>query len=146
MKKQLQPIDAEAVLEEHSFKKTPLRLMLLEVLSLSSIPLPVTVLKRKTKKLGVDVGTIYRALHAFVEAEIVTELNVDKTKVLYELNRPQSHVHHIVCDSCNAVESIAFCVKSLDLQVVKQSRQFKKVHSHQLAFVGTCRKCLRAVR
>lgn len=146
MKKQLQPIDAEAVLEEHGFKKTPLRLLLLEVLSLSAIPLPVTVLKRKTKKLGADVVTIYRALHAFVEAELVTELNVDKTKVLYELNRPQSHVHHIVCDSCSAVESIAFCVKSLDQQVVKQSRQFKKVHSHQLAFVGTCRKCLRAVR
>jgi Fe2+ or Zn2+ uptake regulation protein len=146
MKKQMQPIDAEAVLEEHGFKKTPLRLLLLEVLSASAIPLSVAILKRKTKKVGADTATIYRALHAFVETEIVSALTVDKTKVLYQLNRPQVHVHHIVCDSCNAVESIPFCVKSIDQQAMKQSRQFKKVHSHQLAFIGTCRKCVRAVR
>ncbi|MDB5188835.1 MAG: ferric uptake regulator, Fur family [Candidatus Nomurabacteria bacterium] len=139
-------IDIEGTLEEHGFRKTPLRLLLLEVLAHASIPLPVSVLQRKTKKAGADTATIYRALHAFVEADIVTALTVDKTKVLYELNRPETHLHHIVCDSCNTVESISFCVRSIDQQVVKQSRQFKKVHSHQLAFIGTCRKCLRAVR
>ncbi len=142
----MQPIDAEGTLEEHGFKKTPLRLLLLEVLSASAIPLSVATLKRKTRKVGADTVTIYRALHAFVEADIVTALSVDAAKALYELNRPQSHVHHIVCDSCNAVESIPFCVKSIDQQAVKQSRQFKKIHAHQLAFTGTCRKCARAVR
>jgi Fur family ferric uptake transcriptional regulator len=146
MKKQLQPIDGETLLEEHGFKKTPLRLLLVEVLSLSSIPLSVTVLKRKTKKVGADLVTLYRALNAFEEAGIVTALTVDKTKKLYQFNRPETHLHHIVCDSCNAVESIPFCVRSIDQQAIKQSRQFKKVHSHQLAFVGTCRKCIRAVR
>jgi Fur family ferric uptake transcriptional regulator len=146
MKKQLQPIDAEALLMAHDFKKTPLRIMLLEVLSLSSIPLPVKVLQRKTKKVGADPATMYRALNAFVEADIVTALTVDKAKVLYELNRPQSHVHHIVCDSCNTVETIPFCVRSIDQQAINMSRLFKKIYSHQLAFVGTCRKCLRTVR
>ncbi len=146
MKKQLQPIDAEALLQDHGFKKTALRLALLEALGNASAPLSVTQLMRKTKKIGADTATMYRALHAFEEAEMVTALGVDKTKVLYELARPKTHVHHIMCDSCNTVESVAFCVKSLDQQVVKQSRQFKKVYSHQLAFIGTCRKCLRAIR
>ncbi|MEO5645888.1 MAG: transcriptional repressor [Candidatus Paceibacterota bacterium] len=146
MKKQLQPVDAETLLQEHEFKKTPLRIMLLEVLSLSLSPLPVAKLIRKTKKLAADPATIYRALNAFVEAGIVNALTVDKTKVLYELVQEESHKHHIVCDSCNAVESIPFCVKTIDQQAVKLSRQFNRVHSHQLAFVGTCRKCIRALR
>jgi Fe2+ or Zn2+ uptake regulation protein len=146
MKKQLQPIDAEALLVEHEFKKTPLRIMLLETLSLSPAPLPVSKLQRKLKKLAADPATIYRALNAFVEAGIVNALTVDKTKVLYELVQEKNHLHHIVCDSCNAVESIPFCVKTIDQQAVKLSRQFNKVHSHQLAFVGTCRKCIRALR
>ncbi len=145
MKKQLQPIDAEALLQEYGFKKTPLRILLLEVLSLSPIPLAVAKLQRKTKKVGADPATLYRALHAFVEEGIVTEITVDKTKVLYQLNT-DNHLHHIVCDSCNTVESISFCVKSIDKQVVEYSKQFKKIHGHQLSFIGTCRKCLRAVR
>jgi Fe2+ or Zn2+ uptake regulation protein len=146
MKKQMQPADIETLLEEHGFKKTPLRLLLVEVLDRASTPLSVAVLQRKTKKARADIATLYRALHAFVEAGIVTILTVDKDKALYELVRPQIHVHHIVCDSCNAVESVPFCIKTIDQQIIKQSRQFKKVHSHQLAFVGTCRKCVRAVR
>ncbi len=146
MKKQLQPIDAEAVLQEYGFKKTPLRILLLEVLSLSPTPLPVAKLARKTKKVGADTATLYRALHAFVEAGLVIELMVDKTKSLYELSQSKGHMHHIVCDTCSTVESIPFCIKSIDKQVVEYSKQFKKIHSHQLAFVGTCRKCLRAVR
>ncbi len=146
MKKQLQPIDAEALLVEYGFKKTPLRIMLLETLSLSPSPLPVLKLQRKLKKLAADPATIYRALNAFVEAGMVNALTVDKTKVLYELVQEKNHLHHIVCDSCSAVESIPFCVKTIDQQAVKLSRQFNKVHSHQLAFVGTCRKCIRALR
>ncbi|MDB5254881.1 MAG: ferric uptake regulator, Fur family [Candidatus Nomurabacteria bacterium] len=146
MKKQLQPIDAEALLVEHEFKKTPLRIMLLETLSLSPSPLPVLKLQRKLKKLAADPATIYRALNAFVEAGIVNALTVDKTKVMYELVQEKNHLHHIVCNSCSAVESIPFCVKTIDQQAVKLSRQFNKIHSHQLAFVGTCRKCVRALR
>jgi len=121
-------------------------MLLIEVLGNSAIPLSVAVLHRKTKKAGADVATLYRALNAFEEAGLVTALTVDKTKKLYEITRPETHLHHIVCDSCNTVESIPFCVRSIDQQAIKQSRQFKKVHSHQLAFVGTCRKCVRAVR
>ncbi|HTH93104.1 MAG TPA: Fur family transcriptional regulator [Candidatus Paceibacterota bacterium] len=146
MKKQMQPIDVESLLQDNGFKRTPLRIALLEALANSSAPLSVAQLVRKTKKLGADTATLYRALNAFEEEGLVHALNVDKTKVLYEIVRPKTHLHHIMCDSCNAVESVAFCVKSLNQQVVKQSRQFKKIHSHQLAFVGTCRKCLRAVR
>ncbi len=142
----MQPIDAEGLLHEHGFKKTPLRIALLEALSLSTVPLSVAKFERKTKKVGADTATLYRALSAFAEAGIITELTVDKTKVMYEFNRPKSHLHHIVCDTCNTVESVTFCVKSLDKQVVEYSKQFKKIHGHKLAFMGTCRKCLRAVR
>jgi Fe2+ or Zn2+ uptake regulation protein len=134
------------LLHDNGFKKTSLRMALLEILANATAPLSVAQLVRKTKKIGADVATLYRALNAFEEALMVTALTVDKTKVLYELTRPKTHVHHIVCDSCNTVETIPFCVKSLDTQVVKQSRQFRKIHSHQLAFIGTCRKCVRAVR
>ncbi len=108
MKKQMQPVDIETLLHDNGFKKTPIRILLLEALSISSTPLSVTVLKRKTKKSGADIATIYRALNAFVEAGIVAEISADKTKTLYELVQAKNHLHHILCDTCNTVESIPF--------------------------------------
>jgi Fe2+ or Zn2+ uptake regulation protein len=63
MKKQLQPIDTEVLLHDNGFKKTSLRMALLEILANATAPLSVAQLVRKTKKIGADVATLYRALH-----------------------------------------------------------------------------------
>lgn len=137
-------IDPEKVLLEHGFKRTPLRLALLEILSVSSKPLTVTELVRKTKKIGADSATLYRALGAFVEAGIIQSLALQKDKVSYQLTT--SHVHHVVCTDCGAIETIPFCVRDIAKKAARTSKLFKIITNHRLEFFGTCRKCIRAVR
>jgi len=144
MKKSI-PIDAPAVLREHEFKVTPLRVALLDTLSAATSPLTVVQLERKVRKLKANTTTVYRALQAFVEVELVHALALKKDKVSYELVRDE-HKHHVVCDSCGVIESVPFCIKGISEKASLISRLFKTITTHRLEFFGTCKKCVRAVR
>lgn len=138
--------DATETLQEAGFKITPLRILLLQVLSDATKPLPVSALIRKTKKLGADTATIYRALSAFAEKGLVKSLSLEKDKTSYELALSKGHMHHVVCDSCGAIESIPLCMRNIHASAAAKSKQFKLIKDHRLEFFGTCRKCVRAVR
>lgn len=140
------PLDTETVLHDAGFKVTPLRSLLLQTLHESTKPLPVSILVRKTKKLGADTATIYRALAAFIEKGIVQSVSLEKDKTCYELLIGRSHAHHVVCDSCGTIESIALCMRNIHAAAVGKSKLFKVIEDHRLEFFGTCRKCVRAVR
>ncbi len=138
------PIDPESVLIEHGFKRTPLRLALLELFSQSTKPFTATDLIKKTKKVGTDTATLYRALTAFLEAGIIQSLALQKDKVSYQLK--SSHTHHIVCNKCGTIETVPFCIRDITKKAVLTSKLFKVINEHRLEFFGTCRKCIRAVR
>jgi len=138
-------IDTETLLHDHGFKVTPLRTMLLEKLSASSTPLTVPVIIRKVKTARADAATIYRALNAFTDAGILTTHTLHKDKLSYSF-ATKDHGHHIVCGKCKTIESISFCVRGINTSAVLKSKLFKKISGHNLSFLGTCRKCVRAVR
>lgn len=143
-KKSITPFDATEVLREHGFKATPVRLLLVSLLHDSPRPLSVASLIKKTKKTSADAATIYRALSAYAEAGIISEVRLSKEQTYYEFLR--DHRHYIVCDTCGAIESVAFCVRDIDTRVIKSSKLFRQISAHHIDFVGTCRKCIRAVR
>lgn len=145
-KKQLEESDVVALLREHDFKATPLRIALILALAESSKPLSVQQLARKTRKLNADIATIYRALEAFSLEEIVRPLTLTESGQVYELIREKNHEHHIVCMVCNAIESIPFCVRGIELNAQSKSKLFRNISSHTISFLGTCKKCARAVR
>lgn len=140
------PFIAEDVLKENELKNTPLRAALLTVLAEHNKPMTVAALAKKVKKLKADTVTIYRALHAFVEKDIVIELSLNKTALSYELKKEKKHRHHIICQRCAIVEPIDFCIRSIEQHAKEKSRLFNRISEHTLSFVGTCRKCVRAVR
>jgi len=143
--KKATPIDSEAILREYGFKVTPLRALLLEKLSASSTPLTVPVILRKVKTARADTATVYRALNALTEAGVLIAHTLHKDKLSYSL-ATKEHGHHIVCEKCKAIESISFCVRGINTSAVLKSKLFKKISGHNLSFLGTCRKCVRAVR
>lgn len=138
-------IDAPTLLREHEFKVTPLRVALLETLAVATTPLTVIQLEKKLRKLKANTTTIYRALEAFVETELVNALTLKKDTLSYELARDE-HKHHVVCDSCGIIESVPFCIKGIAEKAATTSRLFKSITAHRLEFFGTCKKCVRAVR
>jgi len=138
-------IDIEHILHEHGFKVTPLRSMLLEKLSLSPTPLTVAAIVRKVKTARADTATVYRALNALTEAGLLIAHTLHKDKISYSF-ATEDHGHHIVCGTCKTIESISFCVRGINTSAVAKSKLFKKISGHNLSFMGTCRKCVRAVR
>lgn len=143
--KKVIPIDAESILHDNGFKATPLRLLLLEKLSVSPTPLTVPVIIRKIKTARADTATIYRALNAFTDAGVLIAHNLHKDKLSYSY-ATDTHDHHIVCKKCKTIESIPFCIRGLNTSATAKSKLFKKISGHTLSFMGTCRKCVRAVR
>ncbi len=133
-------LDVEALLRERGFKVTPIRVQLLTVLSQITSPLSVEALVKKLRGKG-DTVTIYRALAAFRDAHIVSELTL-KNCTYYQF-AVNNHKHHIVCNNCGTIESIEFCITDIAKKAAKKSRQFKTVSDHSLEFFGTCRKCTR---
>ena len=144
MKKAI-PIDAETILRENGFKATPLRILLLEKLSQSSTPLTVLVIVRKVKTARADTATVYRALNALTDAGVLAAHSLHKDKMSYSFLRGE-HGHHIVCAKCKTIESIPFCVRGINTSAALKSKLFRKISGHTLSFMGTCRKCVRAVR
>lgn len=133
------------ILHEAELKATPLRILIIEKIFSSTFPLTTGEIIKKVKRLKADDTSIYRALKSFCEKGILESHQIHKDKISYSI-KEKSHKHHIVCQKCNTVESIDFCMKSLDKNAASKSKLFKKILGHNLSFLGTCRKCSRSVR
>ena len=142
----IQPYEPEEMLQEHELKVTPLRVAVLSVMADIHKPMTIAAIAKKVKKLKADTATIYRALHAFVEKGMVQELQLARESRSYELVREDLHRHYIVCQGCAIVEPIEFCIKNIEQTAKEKSRLFNRISEHNVSFVGTCRKCVRAVR
>ncbi|HEY0980437.1 MAG TPA: Fur family transcriptional regulator [Candidatus Paceibacterota bacterium] len=138
-------IDAETILRDNGFRATPLRILLLEKLFQSSTPLTVPVIVRKVKTARADTASVYRALNALTEAGVLSAHTLHKDKLSYSFVQGE-HGHHIMCTKCKTIESIPFCVRGINTSAVAKSKLFRKISGHTLSFMGTCRKCVRAVR
>ena len=131
-------IDFSKVLQTHGFKITPLRVKLLETLSLSPLPLSVESLRKKLRTFG-DTATIYRALHAFLQKEMIATVTIE-AHALYFFSLFEHH-HYLICTHCKKMEPISFCVPDMEKKVLRKSKKFKAVTNHRMEFFGTCRKC-----
>jgi Fur family ferric uptake transcriptional regulator len=139
------PFSPETVLQEHGFKSTVLRIFLLQFLNDAPIPLTVATIIKKTKRLA-DTATTYRALNAFVEKGLVRKLELIEGKASFELVVDNEHLHHIICDHCHTVEPIQLCMKNIHERALDKAKKFKYISNHSMSFIGTCKKCIRAIR
>lgn len=139
------PFSPDTVLQTHDLKVTVLRVFLLQFLNDAPAPLTVSTIIKKTKRLA-DTATTYRALNAFVEKGIVRKLELIEGKASFELVVEHEHLHHIICDSCHTVEPIKLCMKQIHERALDKAKRFKFVSNHSMSFLGTCKKCVRAIR
>lgn len=119
-------------------RKTAKRTHILTVLSSVHVPMTVQEIKREIDT-AVHTATVYRALIDLVESGAVRRVNIHARSVHYESNT--DHHHHIVCTQCEKIEDVHTEPKSLDKNVLSNSRSFKMVTSHSLEFFGICKEC-----
>lgn len=129
-----------ALLKDAKLKVTPRRLQMLTVLSKNERPLTVSEIALQLPKI--NQITVYRALLAMVDAEIVRRVDVQHAYAHYELIATKKHHHHAICSHCGLVEDVEACLPaSLEKEVLKHLNEFSSITGHSLEFIGRCKKC-----
>jgi Fur family ferric uptake transcriptional regulator len=95
------------------------------------------------RRQGNPVGraSVYRALEDLAQLRLVTRLDVGDGLARYEPARPGGeHHHHLVCDSCGAVEP--FEDPALERAIAKVAgRVAFAVEEHDVVLHGNCSGC-----
>ncbi len=122
------------------FKATRQRLMLLNVLSKEDRPLTVSEIKERL--MEVDQVTIYRALEAMADKNIVRKVDTKHAYTHYELVATKKHHHHAICVVCGKIEDVELCLPTtLEREVEKSLKNFSSISGHSLEFIGRCKQC-----
>lgn len=93
---------------------------------------------RRTDR-ALDLSTLYRALHLFIDLGLVVAANTGKGELTYEIARPQPH-HHLVCRNCGGEQEID------DAALVAMAAGIEALHgfavnTDHLVLFGLCRTC-----
>jgi len=133
----------QKTLQEHHFRLTTVRVVLLSILTSCKIPLSAgSILQRLLdQKQSVNKTTVYRALEQFRKKGIVREVYLKDRKQYYELAFREHH-HHFVCVECECVEDVAID-EEIFLQQEKQisGKNGFIVLKHSVEFFGLCSRC-----
>jgi Fe2+ or Zn2+ uptake regulation protein len=129
------------ILQNAQIRQTPIRKMLLSILSRTKKPISVPELEANAdvQKLGSDTVTIYRTLETFYQAGIVNRLEFQEGKFRYELSG-RNHHHHVVCTTCGKVIDIKDCIDGEAEKQIAMETGFS-IQSHSLEFFGLCPDC-----
>ena len=130
------------LLEISELRTTPARLAVLGFLNENPNPLSADVIfdHLKIEHNQADRATIYRILETFFQKGLIKRLELGEGKYRYEL-AGEDH-HHLICESCGAIEDISDCsISELEKEIAHKKKFLVKRHS--LEFFGVCSTCQR---
>ncbi len=130
------------MLKNHGLKYSANRILILEILMKSKIPLSVEQIYDVCREDGhsINLSTVYRILKAFVEANLSLRSVLDaEDKSLYELNR-HDHKHYLVCLGCNETIPISGCPLHEYQEKLQKDLKYD-ITSHRLEMYGYCEDC-----
>jgi Fur family ferric uptake transcriptional regulator len=124
------------------FRVTRGRIALLHLLKKARKPLSIQEIVKIGHGKTMDQATIYRTLTDLAAAGIVRRADLNTGTAHFEYTPDRPHHHHLVCTDCGTIEDIETCaVETLQKNVVRSSKQFTDIYSHNLEFFGRCKKC-----
>jgi Fur family ferric uptake transcriptional regulator len=132
--------ETRALLKDKGKSFTGVRSAILNILKHATSPLgPKQILTLITSKKP-DLATIYRNLSLMESLGIINSVDLGEGFKRYELNRPESHGHHIVCRSCGKIENIEECgLQEMEKKIFRKIGF--KIEKHRLEFFGVCAVC-----
>ncbi len=123
-------------------KNTKQRAAILNVLEQSDHPIAAeqVFLELKEKDISVNMSTVYRALEALAEKDIVTKLSIaGDNRTLFEYNR-MVHRHYLVCLGCKSILAVGRCpLEDYEKSIAKETNY--SIAGHKLDIYGYCPKC-----
>jgi len=89
-----------------------------------------------------NLSSIYRALGSLQEASLIIGSSLGMSKVIYELNRGEQHIH-LVCTHCDAIQDIHDPVFERQQARIAKAYDFRYLSYHHVVF-GICSACTHA--
>jgi Fur family ferric uptake transcriptional regulator len=130
--------DLEKIIKDSNLKSTKNRVEVLSFLKKEHKPLTAEEI---SKKLKINIVTIYRVLEKLVSKGIIYQTDFRKGKSFFEFQDKDHHHHHIVCSECNHREAVNYCLDKKDFKNIISNSGFQKMNGHILEFFGVCKKC-----
>ncbi len=97
----------------------------------------------RVEKPGIGMATVYRTVSLLLELGILRAITLRGHHLRYELNWPDHHHHHLVCNRCGQVTEFGNCNFQLMSGEIEQVTRFK-IEEHALEAYGLCPQCLSA--
>ena len=132
--------DMKQVFRNNGKSFTGVRSSILDILKSAASPLSPKEIRGLISLKKPDLATIYRSLSLMESLGIINCVDLGEGFKRYEMNRPESHKHHVVCRSCGKIEHINECgLQELEDRIA-QKIGFK-IEKHRLEFFGVCALC-----
>ncbi len=93
------------------------------------------------KQPGIGIVTVYRTVELFLGIGLLRALTLDDGKLRYEMNRPDHHHHHLVCNGCGVVVEFETCNFQQVAEEIEKVTRFR-IDEHTLEAYGLCPACL----
>lgn len=128
------------ILKSADLKQTKKRNLIISILENTTVPLTAEeIMKLSSKEVKISFSTVYRALNALADKDVVTKTIHQDGKLYYKIHT-HSHQHVLKCTQCNECISIDACpLESLETNLSKETNF--KITGHNLEFFGVCPKC-----
>src|SRR5687768_1088751 len=115
-------------LRDNQHRITAPRKALLAVLTTEHGPFTAEELHGRLERGMCDLVTVYRCLSAMEEINIVRRCDFGDGVYRYEFNTGEHHHHHIVCRSCQTVQTLDFCVADSLERLARQMGYTRVTH------------------
>ncbi len=103
----------------------------------------------KNSNPGIGMATVYRNLEFLCQQGLLNRFQFNADRAHYELNDDERpHHHHIICRECGKVIDYSHFVERelrlmKDLEKELSQKHDFDIETHDLSFVGLCKKCKR---
>lgn len=130
-----------SALREVGYRLTPQRLMILSIISDSTGHVTADAIHERVKEQYpyVDISTVYRTMRLLKKLKLVTDADLGRGVVHYELADSSAH-HHLVCRRCG----ITVALDDAFLEPLADSLRSKygfAADLEHLAIFGLCKDC-----
>ncbi|KAB1440112.1 Fur family transcriptional regulator [Candidatus Galacturonibacter soehngenii] len=128
------------IIETTDLKQTKKRNLIISILEEAPAPLTAEeIMEIASKEIKMSFSTVYRALNALADRNIVSKTIYQDGKLYYKI-QTHSHQHVLKCIKCDECISIDACpLESLESNLCSETNY--KITGHNLEFFGICPKC-----
>ena len=137
---------AAALLRRAGCRPTAQRLLVLQALGGGDhVTADDILLHARSRYPSINPSTVYRTLDALVEAGIARRTDLGSERLYFEVAREHRH-HHVVCQSCGAVEHLHDASLAPLAAAIAAETGFALTPDQEIAIPGICPACQAASR